>query len=53
MERKIIDFHTHAFPDKIAGKTIEMLSQKAGIPAHSDGTAQGLRKVLESAGITL
>ncbi len=53
MERKVIDFHTHAFPDKIAGKTIEMLSQKAGIPAHSDGTAQGLRKVLESAGITL
>ncbi len=53
MERKIIDFHTHAFPDKIAGKTIELLSKKAGIPAHSDGTSEGLRKVLTEAGISL
>lgn len=53
MERKIIDFHTHAFPDKIAGKTIEMLSKKGGIPAHSDGTSEGLRKRLREAGISL
>ena len=53
MERKIIDFHTHAFPDKIAGKTIELLSQKGGIPAHTDGTAEGLRKRLSEAGISL
>ena len=25
----IIDFHTHVFPDKIAGKTIELLAKKA------------------------
>ena len=53
MERKIIDFHTHAFPDAIAGKTIEMLSKKGGIPAHTDGTAEGLRSVLSEAGISL
>ncbi len=53
MERKIIDFHTHAFPDKIAGKTIEFLSKKGGIPAHTDGTADGLRKALSEAGISL
>ena len=53
MERKIIDFHTHAFPDKIAGKTIELLSKKGGIPAHTDGTAQDLRKRLAEAGISL
>lgn len=53
MERKIIDFHTHAFPEKIAGKTIEMLSKRGGIPAHSDGTAEGLCKVLTDAGISL
>lgn len=53
MERKIIDFHTHAFPDKIAGRTIEMLSKKGGIPAHTDGTSEGLRRVLGSAGISL
>jgi len=53
LERKIIDFHTHAFPDKIAGKTIELLSQKGGIPAHTDGTSEGLRKSLTEAGISL
>ncbi len=30
-----------------------MLSQKAGIPAHSDGSVQGLRDVLQAAGISL
>ncbi len=53
MERKIIDFHTHAFPEQIAGKTIEYLSKKGGIPAHSDGTVQGLRNCLKEAGIAL
>ncbi len=53
MERKIIDFHTHAFPDKIAGKTIEMLSKKGGIPAYTDGTTGGLCNVLTEAGISL
>lgn len=53
MERRVIDFHTHAFPDKIAGKTIEMLSAKGGIPAHSDGTSKGLAQVLMEAGISL
>ncbi len=53
MERKVIDFHTHAFPDKIAGKTIELLSKKGGIPAHTDGTAEGLRSRLSEAGVSL
>ena len=53
MERKVIDFHTHAFPEKIAGKTIELLSKKGGIPAHTDGTAEGLRSRLTEAGISL
>ena len=53
MERKIIDFHTHAFPDKIAGKTIGFLSEKGGIPAHTDGTVGGLRQSLSEAGISL
>ena len=53
MERRVIDFHTHAFPDKIAGKTVEMLSEKGGIPAHSDGTLGGLQRVLREAGVCL
>ena len=46
----IIDFHTHIFPDKIATKTIEMLSEKGGIPPFSDGTVNGLIKSMEVAG---
>jgi predicted TIM-barrel fold metal-dependent hydrolase len=38
----IIDFHTHVFPDKIADKTIKLLSEKGGIPPFSDGTVNGL-----------
>ena len=49
----IIDFHTHVFPEKIAAKTIELLKAKGGIPAFSDGTAQGLIEALENAGVDL
>lgn len=38
----IIDFHTHIFPDKIAGKTIEILAAKSGFTPYSDGTVDGL-----------
>ena len=47
----IIDFHTHIFPEKIAAKTIEILKAKGGIPAFSDGSAKGLVKALEEAGV--
>ena len=49
----IIDFHTHVFPDKIAARTIELLSKNGGIPAHSDGTVDGLVKKLEEAGVDI
>jgi len=49
----IIDFHTHIFPDKIAQKTIDLLSEKGGIPAFSDGTVNGLISGMESAGVDL
>lgn len=47
----IIDFHTHVFPDPIAQKTIELLSEKGGIPPFSDGTVDGLLKSMENAGV--
>ena len=39
----LIDFHTHAFPDKLADRAIEILSFKSGglIP-YTDGTVSGL-----------
>ncbi len=49
----IIDFHTHVFPDRIASKTIEMLSQKGGIPPFSDGTTAGLLSEMEKAGVDI
>ena len=49
----IIDCHTHIFPDKIAQKTIDFLSQKGGLPAFSEGTVQGLLDRMEEAGVDL
>ncbi len=46
----IIDFHTHIFPDKIAKKTIGLLSGKGGIPPFSDGTVNRLLIEMEKAG---
>lgn len=48
-----IDFHTHIFPERIAEKTISLLAQKAGIPPHSDGTADGLLSKMKEAEIDL
>ena len=49
----IIDFHTHVFPDKIAEKTISLLSKKGGIPPFSDGTVNGLVDKMEKAGVSV
>ena len=49
----IIDFHTHIFPDKIADKTISLLSEKGGIPPFSDGTVDGLVKKMEEANVDI
>jgi len=45
----IIDFHTHAFPDAIAAKTIPMLAEKAHTTPYTDGTADGLAAALAAA----
>ena len=45
--QKIIDFHTHIFPDKIAQKTIDFLVEKGGIPAYANGTLSGLQTELD------
>ena len=49
----IIDFHTHIFPDKIAKRTIDLLSEKGGIPPFSDGTVCGLIEKMKQAGTDL
>ncbi|MBQ9985736.1 MAG: amidohydrolase [Oscillospiraceae bacterium] len=50
----LIDFHTHCFPDAIAGKAIPKLSHAAGglIPG-TDGTADGLRESMKRNGVDI
>lgn len=49
----VIDFHNHFYPDKIAEKTIEKLTDVANIVAYTDGTLKGLSKDLQNSGYDL
>ena len=46
-----IDFHTHVFPDKIAARTIDLLSHKGNMTPYSDGTVAGLLNRMEEADV--
>lgn len=49
----IIDFHTHIFPEKIAGRTISKLEELAHVKAYTDGTEEGLLSAMEESGVDL
>lgn len=49
----IIDFHTHAFPDKIAERTVTALGKVANMTPLTDGTVEGLRRTLLDSGVDL
>ncbi|MBR6028168.1 MAG: amidohydrolase family protein [Clostridia bacterium] len=49
----LIDIHTHAFPDRVAGPAFEKLSQAAGIPTHLPGTLGALSDSSRAAGFGL
>ncbi len=45
----LIDFHTHSFPQKIAGRAIAGLSfASGGLYPNTDGTAEGLKSLMKS-----
>jgi predicted TIM-barrel fold metal-dependent hydrolase len=49
---RIIDFHTHAFPDDLAEKALQSLHENSGdYQAYHDGTIAGLLKSMDRAGI--
>ncbi|NLW36238.1 amidohydrolase family protein [Syntrophorhabdus aromaticivorans] len=48
-----IDFHTHVYPDRVALKTVSSVRERAGIDAYTDGTLEGLKRSMASAGIDL
>ena len=49
----IIDIHTHVFPDAIAPKTIDALTEKAAgaVNASTDGTLEGLKVSMRQSGV--
>lgn len=49
----IIDFHTHTFPDKIAGSVIGNLQLMSRSRPFTDATNDGLRRSMEQASIDL
>lgn len=49
----VIDFHTHIFPDAIAGRTIAGLEKVAGIKAAANGTLDGLLHSMEKTGVDM
>jgi len=48
---QIIDFHTHAFPDKLAERAVPLIAKEAGVPAVLDGKVSSLLCSMEHAGI--
>ena len=48
---KIIDFHTHAFPDAVADRAIPGLEKAGNVKACCDGTISGLLASMDRAGI--
>ncbi len=50
----LIDFHTHAFPERIAQTAIEKLSYvSGGLKNHTDGTVFGLRKSMSEGNVDI
>ncbi len=49
----IIDFHTHAFSEKIVEKAMKNLSETSGIVPYTDGTVNGLLKHMDKSGVDI
>lgn len=47
----IIDFHTHAFPEKIASRALNILKDKINIEPFTDGTVEGLINKMDQWGV--
>lgn len=52
-DRKIIDFHAHIFPDKIAPGTIDKLERAGGVTAYNTGMESTLVQEMEESGVEL
>jgi len=52
MSNKVIDFHTHIFPDDLAARGVESLYESYRLYPHTDGTASGLLDSMDKAHIS-
>ena len=50
---RIIDFHTHTFPEQIAERALARLSQDSGSKPFTGGTVQELQASMREAGVDL
>lgn len=48
---RIVDVHTHAFPDALAARAVPRLARQANISAALDGTVGALQRSMDRAGI--
>ena len=46
-----IDFHTHAFPDSLAGRAVPLIEEMSGVAPVLDGTIPSLLESMDDAGI--
>lgn len=49
---RIFDFHTHAYPEKVAGKAVEFLNRYYHVRCRGDGTMADLLASARDAGVT-
>jgi hypothetical protein len=50
---RIIDFHTHIFPDHLAARAMKRLSETSGnMPYYHDGTLAGLKASMRQSGVS-
>lgn len=50
--RPIFDIHTHAYPEKVAGKAVAFLNHYYGVQCQGDGTIEGLKCSAREAGVS-
>ncbi len=51
MPQRVIDFHTHAFPDALAGRAMGKLEEEGGLKAPLDGKVSSLLAAMDRAGV--
>jgi predicted TIM-barrel fold metal-dependent hydrolase len=53
MTARVIDFHTHAFPEKVAGRAVKALTETYQVSPVAEATVNSLVRVMDEAGVGL